>query len=160
MEQIGDMKLYTLEEVTDDLIGKPGTPERDEFDSRVAEAVDAWRIGEAIKEERERQNLTQEELGASDDRDKIAIGMAAGGVRAVNKMTAKFVIPWNDKYQWWLDWQKKNRMKKSQYRIFTSHGEHYGSWYVCEEQIPMSDVEEIVNNLTGEVIWRREGGGE
>ena len=49
--------------------------------------------------------LTQEELGASDDRDKIAIGMAAGGVRAVNKMTAKFVIPWNDKYQWWLDWQ-------------------------------------------------------
>ena len=96
----------------------------------------------------------------SDDRGKIAIGMAAGGVRAVNKMTAKFVIPWNDKYQWWLDWQKKNRMKKSQYRIFTSHGEHYGSWYVCEEQIPMSDVEEIVNNLTGEVIWRREGGGE
>lgn len=51
-------------------------------------------------------------------------------------------------------------MKKSQYRIFTSHGEHYGSWYVCEEQIPMSDVEEIVNNLTGEVIWRREGGDE
>ena len=49
--------------------------------------------------------LTQEELGASDDRDTIAIGMAAGGVRAVNKMTAKFVIPWNDKYQWWLDWQ-------------------------------------------------------
>ena len=41
--------------------------------------------------------LTQEELGASDDRDKIAIGMAAGGVKAVNKMTAKFVIPWNDK---------------------------------------------------------------
>lgn len=57
------MKLYTLEEVTDELIGKPGTPERDEFDSRVAEAVDAWRIGEAIKKERERQNLTQEELG-------------------------------------------------------------------------------------------------
>ena len=49
--------------------------------------------------------LTQEELGASDDRDKIAIGMAAGGVKAVNKMTAKFVIPWNDKYQWWLNWQ-------------------------------------------------------
>lgn len=63
MEQIGDMKLYTLEEVTDDLIGKPGTPERDEFDNSVAEAVDAYRIGEAIKEERERQHLTQEELG-------------------------------------------------------------------------------------------------
>lgn len=63
MKRIGDMKFYTLDEVTDELIGKPGTPERDEFDSRVAEAVDAWRIGEAIKEERERQNLTQEELG-------------------------------------------------------------------------------------------------
>ena len=56
--------------------------------------------------------------------------------------------------------EPQNRMKKSQYRIFTSHGEHYGSWYVCEERIPMSEVEEIVNNLTGEVIWRREGGGE
>ena len=63
MKQIGDMKLYTLEEVTDELIGKKGTPERDEFDSKVQEALHAYRIGEAIKEERLRQKLTQEQLG-------------------------------------------------------------------------------------------------
>lgn len=102
--------------------------------------------------------LTKEELGATEDKDKIAIGMVAGGVQAVNKMEAKFVIPWNDKYQWWLDWQKKNRMKQSQFRLFTSHGEHYGSWYICEEPIPLSDIERVVNNLTGEVIWERNGG--
>ena len=30
MEQIGNMKLYSLEEVKDELLGKVGTPERDE----------------------------------------------------------------------------------------------------------------------------------
>lgn len=63
MKQVGKMKLYTLEEVTDELIGKKGTPERDKFDQEVAEAVHAYHIGEAIKQERLRQHLTQEELG-------------------------------------------------------------------------------------------------
>lgn len=63
MKQVGRMKLYTLEEVTDELIGKKGTPERDKFDQEVAEAIHAYRIGEAIKQERLRQHLTQEELG-------------------------------------------------------------------------------------------------
>lgn len=63
MKQVGNMKLYTLEEVTDELIGKKGTPERDDFDSKVEEALHAYRIGEAIKNARLKQNLTQEELG-------------------------------------------------------------------------------------------------
>lgn len=63
MEQLGDLKLYTFEEVKDNLLGKIGTPERDEHEQRVAEALEAYRIGEAIKQERLRQNLTQEELG-------------------------------------------------------------------------------------------------
>ncbi len=57
------MKLYSLEEVTDELIGKKGTPVRDDFDRKVEDALHAYRIGEAIKAERLRQNLTQEELG-------------------------------------------------------------------------------------------------
>ena len=57
------MKLYTLEEVTDDLIGPKGTRERDEFDQKVDEAVHAYKIGEAIRNARQKQNLTQEELG-------------------------------------------------------------------------------------------------
>lgn len=63
MKQVGNMKLYSLEEVTDELVGKKGTPVRDDFDRKVEDALHAYRIGEAIKAERLRQNLTQEELG-------------------------------------------------------------------------------------------------
>lgn len=64
MEQLGNMKLYTLEEVKDELIGKVGTPERDKHEREVAEAINAYFIGEAIRKAREAQNLTQEQLGA------------------------------------------------------------------------------------------------
>lgn len=60
---MGEMKLYPLEDVIDELIGKKGTPERDSFEKDVADAVYAYRIGEIVKENRLRQNLTQEELG-------------------------------------------------------------------------------------------------
>lgn len=60
MEQ---MKLYTFEEVKDELLGKVGTPERDEHERKVADAIYAYRIGEIVKENRIRQHLTQEELG-------------------------------------------------------------------------------------------------
>ena len=63
MEQIGKLKLYSLDEVLDKAIGPVGTKERDEHERRVAEAVHAYRIGEAIKKARLQQNLTQEELG-------------------------------------------------------------------------------------------------
>lgn len=63
MEQLGDMKLYTLDEVLDESIGKKGTPVRDEFDRKVEEQLLACRIGEAMKNARLRQNLTREELG-------------------------------------------------------------------------------------------------
>ena len=45
------------------LLGKVGTPERDEHERKVSEALHAYRIGEAIKKARLMQNLTQEELG-------------------------------------------------------------------------------------------------
>ncbi|CCY81937.1 helix-turn-helix domain protein [Prevotella sp. CAG:1185] len=63
MKQVGNMKLYSLEEVKDELIGKIGTPERDEHERKVEDALHAYRIGEAIKNARLKQNLTQEELG-------------------------------------------------------------------------------------------------
>ncbi len=63
MEHIESMKLYSLDEVKDELIGKIGTPERDEHERKVEEALHAYRIGEAIKNARLKQNLTQEELG-------------------------------------------------------------------------------------------------
>ena len=57
------MKLHDFEDVLDEFYGKKGPPRRDEHDRKVAQAVHAYRIGEAIKKAREMQNLTQEQLG-------------------------------------------------------------------------------------------------
>ncbi len=57
------MRTYTFDEVKDDLLGKVGTPERDEHERKVAEAVNAFRLGEVVRERRLDQNLTQAELG-------------------------------------------------------------------------------------------------
>ena len=57
------MKTYTFDEVKDELLGKVGTSERDEHERKVAEAVNAFRLGEIVRERRLDQNLTQEELG-------------------------------------------------------------------------------------------------
>ena len=53
------MKSYTLDELTDELIGKKGTEERDEFDTELRSEL----IGHAIKEARLKRNLTQSQLG-------------------------------------------------------------------------------------------------
>ena len=53
------LKLYSLDEITDKYIGKPGTPKRDAFEYELRLDV----IGEAIKQARKERHLTQEELG-------------------------------------------------------------------------------------------------
>ncbi len=53
------MKTFTLEEVQDKLIGKKGTPARDQFEYDLQMDL----IGKAIKQTRQERNLTQEELG-------------------------------------------------------------------------------------------------
>jgi ribosome-binding protein aMBF1 (putative translation factor) len=63
MKKVGNMKLYSFEELLEEDYGKVGTPERDAFEHSVDEAVQAYRVGEAIKQAREAQNLTQAELG-------------------------------------------------------------------------------------------------
>ncbi len=55
--------LTPFEEVLDKFYGKKGSEKRDKHEQSVAEALHAYRIGEAIKTERLKQNLTQEELG-------------------------------------------------------------------------------------------------
>ena len=57
------MKTYTLDELTDEAIGKIGTPKRDKFEQDLKEELQAYHIGEAIKQARMAKNLTQEELG-------------------------------------------------------------------------------------------------
>jgi hypothetical protein len=51
-------EYVTLEESKDQLIGKVGTPKRDEYE----EELRLYAIGAAIRETRKQQNLTQEEL--------------------------------------------------------------------------------------------------
>ena len=58
-----NMKTYTFDEVKDELLGKVGTSERDEHERKVTDAVNAFRLGEVVRERRLDQNLTQEELG-------------------------------------------------------------------------------------------------
>jgi HTH-type transcriptional regulator/antitoxin HipB len=53
------LKLYSLDEITDEYIGKPGTPKRDDFEYELRLDL----IGEAIKRARKERHLTQEELG-------------------------------------------------------------------------------------------------
>jgi DNA-binding XRE family transcriptional regulator len=58
-----ELKLYTFEEVQDELIGPIGTPKRDAFESKLAAELEAYKIGEALKRARKEQNLTQKKLG-------------------------------------------------------------------------------------------------
>ena len=53
------LKLYSLDDIIDKYIGKPGTPKRDAFEYELRLDI----IGEAIKQARKERHLTQEELG-------------------------------------------------------------------------------------------------
>lgn len=53
------MKTYTLDELTDELVGKIGTKNRNKFEYDLQMDL----IGNAIKQTRKERNLTQEDLG-------------------------------------------------------------------------------------------------
>lgn len=53
------MKTYTLCEVQDKLIGKIGTPGRDQYEHKLKVEL----IGKAIRNSRKERHLTQEQLG-------------------------------------------------------------------------------------------------
>lgn len=56
---MAELKLYTHEEMLDAVVGTKGTPRRDKYEADM----DNFLIGEAIKQARESNNLTQEQLG-------------------------------------------------------------------------------------------------
>lgn len=53
------MKLYTLEDIKDEFIGKRGTTKRDQYEQELQLEV----LGDMIKQVRLERNLTQEQLG-------------------------------------------------------------------------------------------------
>ncbi len=56
---MAEIKFYTHEEMLDRVVGKKGTPRRE----RHEEEINAFLMGEAIKQARQQKNLTQEQLG-------------------------------------------------------------------------------------------------
>lgn len=73
------MKLTPLSVVVDEVWGEKGTPERDAMEAQLKEDLQAYYIGEAIKAERLKQNLTQEELGAKIGVKKAQISKLESG---------------------------------------------------------------------------------
>ena len=59
MKEVNGLKIYSLDEVIDETIGKKGTPAREKFEFNLEMEI----IGEMIKRARKNKGLTQEELG-------------------------------------------------------------------------------------------------
>ena len=57
------MKLYTHEEMLNVVVGKKGSSRRDEFDANLKAEMESYKIGMAIKQTRQQQQLTQKQLG-------------------------------------------------------------------------------------------------
>lgn len=53
------IKTYSLEELTDQYIGKKGSPKREQFEFNLKLDI----LGDMIKKARKEQHLTQEQLG-------------------------------------------------------------------------------------------------
>ncbi len=61
------MKLTSIDELTDEIVGKRGTENRNQFEYELELGV----LGHLIREARKKQNLTQSELGA-----RLGVGKA------------------------------------------------------------------------------------
>ncbi|WEK35262.1 MAG: helix-turn-helix transcriptional regulator [Candidatus Pseudobacter hemicellulosilyticus] len=59
MKKKTTLKTYSLETLTEQYVGKQGTPKRDAFEYELKLEM----MGQAIKQARMERNLTQEELG-------------------------------------------------------------------------------------------------
>lgn len=73
------LKTVSLEELTDQHIGKKGTPEREAFEYELR--IDL--LGEAIRKARKERNLTQEQLGALVGVGKAQISKIENSLRDV-----------------------------------------------------------------------------
>ena len=57
------MKLHSHEELLNTVVGEKGTIRRNRFEEKLKAEIEAFQIGEAIKQTRLQQNLTQKQLG-------------------------------------------------------------------------------------------------
>lgn len=82
---------------------------------------------------------------------------ATGHSLGTMKERLQIAIPYNkDKHIWWVEWKDKHRMNKSWFKKLTSHGERYGTWYVCEEIIPLEEVAWVKDLWTNEILYENQ----
>ncbi len=86
------MNLTPLSVVVDEVWGEKGTPERDAMEAQLKEDLQAYYIGEAIKAERLKQNLTQAELGAKVGVKKSQISKLESGKSSITLSTMSRVF--------------------------------------------------------------------
>ena len=69
------MELYTLENIKDKYIGKKGSPKRDKYETDL----NAFLMGEAIKDARLKKQLTQQQLSERSGIGRTAISRVENG---------------------------------------------------------------------------------
>lgn len=63
MEKVGNMELYSFDDILDETFGEVGTPERDAMEAQLSDELNAYHLAEAVRNARHSQNLTQAALG-------------------------------------------------------------------------------------------------
>ena len=86
------MKLTPLSEVVDEVWGKEGTPKRDTMESQLKTEVNSYYLGEAIRNARLAQKLTQEELGERIGVQKAQISRLEKGRTPISLQTMSRVF--------------------------------------------------------------------
>ncbi len=66
-----NVEYRTLDEIKDRYIGEVGSEAREKYETELMEALETYRLGEAVREARKKQNLTQKQLG-----ERVGVGEA------------------------------------------------------------------------------------
>lgn len=74
-----EMKMISFDDFQDKYIGKIGTPQRDALEKQVEEAVQSYKLGEALKQARQMKQLTQAQLGEKVGVQKAQISRLENG---------------------------------------------------------------------------------
>ncbi len=62
MKKLGNMELYSFEEVKDEIIGEVGSPERNEYEREVSETLEAYKRAESEKSIQLESNATEHKM--------------------------------------------------------------------------------------------------
>ena len=79
------MLFYTLDEIKDKHIGKVGTPQREKYEADLQ----SFLVGEAIRQARKAQNMTQQELAAKIGVQRTSVSRIENGKNMTLSTIAK-----------------------------------------------------------------------